>query len=82
MAQLGDLLKELSLDDVRVDPFGRVVITAPSLVEKLKQAGAISADDLARSDTNIICCGNTKCGGALDLGALVERFTKGDTLPG
>jgi len=77
MTQLSDLLKELTLDDLRVDPNGRVVITAPSLVDKLKQAGTIGADELARSDTNIICCGNSKCGSALDLGSIVERFTKG-----
>jgi len=75
MSQISDALKDLSLDDVRVDSHGRVVITSPSVVDKLKGAGTIGADDLARSDTNIICCGNSKCGSALELGSIVERFT-------
>lgn len=75
MAELNEVLAGLRPDDVRVDPFGRVVIVSPSIVDKIKASGAIGADELARSDTNIICCGNSKCGGALDLGSIMERVT-------
>lgn len=83
MAQeLANILKDLRPDDVRVDSFGRVIITSPSLIEQLKSAGKIGADELARSDTNIICCGNSKCGASNDLGSLIERFTQGSGLGG
>lgn len=75
MADFSGALANLRPDDVRVDQFGRVVITSPSIIEKLKAAGTIGADEIARDDTNIICCGNSKCGGALDLGSILERVS-------
>jgi hypothetical protein len=78
---VSDLVKDLSLDDIRIDSAGRVVITSPSISDKIKAAGTLRPDDVARDDTNIICCGNGTCSkkGDLgkDLGTLVERFTHG-----
>jgi hypothetical protein len=45
-------------------------------VDRIKGVGDLRPDELAKGDTNIICCGNKKCGGA-DLGSLLERFTQG-----
>jgi len=72
-------LSGLRPDDLRIDEQGRVVITAPSVVEQLKNAG-LSRDQLEalRNDTNIICCGNSRCGRASDLGSVVERLVGGN----
>jgi hypothetical protein len=76
---ISSALAGLRADDLRLDDEGRVVIMAPSVNEKLKNAGLKDgAAELARSDTNIICCGNSKCGKAADLGSLVERFAGGN----
>jgi hypothetical protein len=66
---------DLRPDDIRLDHLGRVVITAPSVADRVREIGGIKGDLAARDDTNIICCGNTKCGRSLDLGALAERFS-------
>lgn len=76
MADLREALSELRSDDVRVDHLGRVVITAPSINEKIREIGRLEFDEAA-SPTNIICCGNGSCAGGEDLGALVERFSRG-----
>ena len=83
--KLGDLVRDLSLDDIRLDSFGRVVITSPTISDRLKAVGSMRPDDLARSDTNFICCGNGTCSAkgsdpAKELGSLVERFTRGGLL--
>jgi len=79
--RLGEQLKDLSLDDIRIDSAGRIVITAPSISDRIKATGTLRPDDLRRDDTNIICCGNGTCSKAgelgKDLGALVDRFTRG-----
>ncbi len=65
-------------EDVRIDDLGRVVITSPSVVDRVRAATELKPDlEAARKDTNIICCGNGSCRGGDDLGALVERFTQG-----
>lgn len=74
------LLDGISLDDIRIDGLGRAVIVAPSVIDKLKGAATLRPDDVARDDTNFICCGNTSCPKATDfkdLGVLAERFTRG-----
>jgi len=75
---LSEALANVRPDDLRIDEQGRVVITAPTVVDQLKAAAKLAPDvDVARNDTNIICCGNTTCGRASELGSLVERFVGG-----
>lgn len=79
--KLGELVKSLSPDDIRLDSLGRVVITSQSVVDKIKAVGTLRPDELARDDTNVICCGNGTCSKKADvgddLGTLMERFTGG-----
>jgi hypothetical protein len=72
-------LGDLRPDDIRLDSLGRVIITSPSIIDRLREVGDIKPDDaLARSDTNVICCGNGSCPSeGQDLGAIMERFTAG-----
>lgn len=72
-----NLLQQITPDQIRVDQSGRVFIDAPELAAKLKDVAKLPSDAL--NDTNIICCGNDKCGRGDDLGSLVERFSRGMT---
>lgn len=80
--ELRDALSELRPDDIRVDAFGRVIITAPSVNDKLKGIGNLRPDELAKGDTNWICCGNGSCPKAEDLGSILGRFAVGASVPG
>ncbi len=79
-------LGSVRAEDVRLDPLGRVIITSPSVAEAVRGATEVKPDELAaaarRDDTNIICCGNTRCPSrGTDLGSIVERFTPGSGPP-
>lgn len=70
-------VKGLTLDDIRIDSLGRVVIAAPTVSDQIKAIGTLRPDMLARDDTNVICCGNTTCCKkgvqGMDLPSLMER---------
>jgi len=75
---ISEALSGLSLENIRVDESGRVVLDAPGLADRLRELG-ISSQDLTAalrpSDTNVICCGNGTCPSrATELGSLVERM--------
>lgn len=73
-SNMTEVLKNLSTTDMQVDAEGRVVITNEELAAQLKEAGNLSPSPDALKDTNIICCGNEKCGG--ELSSLLDNVVR------
>ncbi|HHJ14954.1 MAG TPA: hypothetical protein ENJ79_11400 [Gammaproteobacteria bacterium] len=62
--RIKDALAKLSANDFQVDAAGRVIISNPELAQLIKPG--LPGDLEARSDTNIICCGNGSCASKTD----------------
>lgn len=72
---LKSLLSQIQPGDIRFDETGRVVVDRPDLAQKLKGIPGIGSP-VAKDDTNIICCGNKKCGQDEFLGSIAERVSR------
>ena len=75
MADIGTALAKLRPTDLRLDRFGRVVITNPDVEREIKASGGLdfTGEELAG---NGICCGNGNCASP-ELVSLFQRLVGG-----
>lgn len=68
---ISETLKGLSVDDIRVDVAGRVVITNPKINDRLKDLVGVDVPIVPEALDNVACCTNgyqCGCSGFADLG--------------
>jgi hypothetical protein len=80
---LSKALEMLKIEDIRIDPRGRLVIDNPDVARRLEEIGDIPRiPGEVAADTNIICCGNGSCGKESALTDFLERMAGGTGIQG
>ena len=76
--ELDRLLDGLSLEEIAVDPRGRVVINNPAIAERVRELGGRVRNPMDDVAWNGLCCGNSGgCGDEARLVDFLDRITHG-----